>query len=190
MALRPQQIADIEFHIIGILEALGEDPYREGLKDTPKRVAKLYSDILDGHTSSIDHRITSFEEEENTGNQVMVHHVPFYAFCEHHMSLFHGHFGMAYVPKKKVLGISKLVRIFRHTCKKLTMQERITHQSVKLLQQYADTEDAIAYVKAEHTCMTLRGVKSPGSFTTTICGEGIYRSSGDLRTQFINEASK
>lgn len=171
-----------------ILTGLGEDITRSGLADTPARVAKLYGDVMDGNYVDMP-RMTSFEGETYNG-AVMVHHVPFYALCEHHLLMFQGHFGMAYVPGKRILGLSKLVRIFRHFCKRPTVQERITEQAVDALMSIAEPLGAIVYVTAEHTCMTLRGVKSPGSMTTTVAHRGSFANDQEMRQQFIAEASR
>lgn len=188
MALPEKNFGMVEEGIRMILRGLGEDPSREGIKDTPRRVAKMYSDILDGQFIEAG-EFTSFGGEDYEGS-VMVHHVPFYAFCEHHMAMFHGHFGLAYIPRDRILGLSKLVRIFRVGCKKVTIQERITEEAVALLEKCAKPQGSICYVKAEHTCMSLRGVKSPGSLTTTVAYRGLYEENLELRQQFIHEASK
>lgn len=188
MALPPRNMDMVQDAIHRLLLAIGEDPQREGLRDTPLRVAKMYSEVLDGNFSTMKD-MTSFTEE-TYGGMVMVHHIPFYSLCEHHLCLFQGTFGMAYIPDKKLLGISKLVRIFRHFCKRPTVQERITEQSVDALMRIAGAKGAIAYVKADHTCMTLRGVKSPGALTTTVAFRGALESSPELRQTFLQEASK
>jgi len=172
-----------------ILQALGEDVHRSGLKDTPERVARMYSDILDGNHHSCP-PLTVFDGEAYEG-QVMVHHVPFYAFCEHHLMPFYGHLGIGYIPTgSRVVGLSKLVRSFRYFTKKPTIQERITKQVVQHMMGQLKPEGAICVVQAEHMCMTLRGVKSPGSFTTTIDYDGVYTKDTELRQQFINEATQ
>lgn len=188
MALPESNMSMIEEGIRMILKGLGESPDRDGIRETPKRVARMYSDILDGNFIEKD-EFTSFGGEEYEG-AVMVHHVPFYAFCEHHMSMFYGHFGMAYIPGDRILGLSKLIRIFRVGCKKITIQERITEEAVELLEESANPMGSMCYVQAEHTCMSLRGVKSPGSLTTTWAYRGEYEKNLELRQQFINEASK
>ena len=188
MALPPENIVIIKRAVRDILMALGENPDREGLKDTPTRVANLYDDVLDGSYSKLKFP-TTFEEDEFAG-AIMVHHAPFFAFCEHHLALFHGHFGMAYVPNKHILGLSKLVRMFRHCSKRLTIQERLTQDAVDVLWEVAAPQGAICYVAAEHTCMSLRGVKSPGAITTTVAYRGTFDSDLGLRQQFLNEASK
>lgn len=194
MALPNKNMEAVQRAIRDLLVALGEDPEREGLKDTPLRVSKMYSEILDGNFVAMK-EMTSFEGEV-FDQGVMVTKVPFYAFCEHHLLMFTGTFGMAYVPRKKVLGLSKLVRIFRFHTKRPTIQERITQQAVDSLMRIADPVAACCYVKAEHTCMSLRGVKSPGAMTTTIADAvagnfdkyGLKRDT--LWSQFVAEASK
>lgn len=186
MALPERNIKMVEEGIRMVLAGLGEDLDREGLLETPKRVAKMYDQILDGRFIG-DEDYTSFKEETFDA-AVMVHHVPFYAFCEHHMALFHGHFGMAYIPNGTVLGLSKLVRIFRVGCKRVTIQERITKEAVDLLMKVAKPHGAMCFVDAEHTCMSLRGVKSPGSRTTTVAYKGRYEEALELRQQFIEIA--
>lgn len=168
-----------------VLKGLGEDPNREGLKATPERVSKMYEDVLDGRfISTDDDDFTAFKEDTFDG-AVMIHKIPFYAFCEHHLALFHGKFSIAYVPDEKILGLSKLVRIFRVGCKRITIQERITHEAVSLLMKVAKPHGAICYVEAEHTCMSLRGVKSPGSRTITVAQDGEYSDNAELRQQFL-----
>ncbi len=188
MALSKENKKKIEDGVRLMLEGLGEDLTRNGIANTPVRVAKLYEDILDGHFAELP-ELTSFDPEKFNG-PVMVHHVPFYAFCEHHMLPFIGHFSMGYVPDKQVLGLSKLVRIFRQGCKRLTIHERITQEAVDLMMKEVQPKGAICYVTAEHTCMSLRGVKSPGSWTTTVAYKGIFEENPELRQLFVNEASK
>ncbi len=186
MSLPQSNYDKIKAAIRMLLEGLGENPDREGLIDTPDRVARMYSDVLDGRFSEPDEP-TAFEEE-SYGHIVAVHHVPFYAFCEHHMAVFMGHFGMAYVPDKKVVGLSKMVRLFRHGAKRVTIQERLTTEAADLMMDLVKPKGVIVYANAEHTCMSLRGVKSPGSRTTTIAYRGLFEKDIELRQQFLQEA--
>jgi len=175
----------IEDSIRRILTALGEDPEREGLRDTPARVARLYSDVLDGRTSDMP-RITSFEEETYHGI-VTVHHVPFYAFCEHHMLPFIGQVAIGYIPNKKMVGLSKLVRIFRYYTKRVNIQERLAEQTINAVMKYTEALGAIVHINAEHTCMSLRGVKSPGARTTTVTTRGTLVDNVELQAHFLAE---
>lgn len=188
MALPTSNMAEIEKAIAQLLTALGEDPKSERFAKTPHRVAKLYSDVMDGQFATLTN-MTAFKEDKFNG-AVMVHHVPFYAMCAHHLLLFQGTFGLAYVPGEKVLGLSKLVRIFRHNCKRPTTQEEITEKAVDLLMHVADAKGAMCYVRAEHTCMTLRGVKSPGSMTTTVAARGSFLEDAEARQMFLDEARR
>lgn len=166
-----------------LLGELGEDPNRDGLKQTPERVAKLYSDILDGNYH--EQPEIKFFEEKTYDNIVVVKGVPFYAFCEHHLLMFLGTFSIGYIPDKRVAGLSKLVRVFRYYTKKPTIQERLTAQAVDAIMRAVQPKGVIVHVKAEHTCMTLRGIKSPGSITTTTAYQGIFVKDGTLRQQFM-----
>jgi GTP cyclohydrolase IA len=187
MGLPAENMDKIRQGIRLLLDGLGEDPERNGLSDTPQRVAKLYADILDGNYIKLAPP-TAFEPELYEGN-VAVHHVPFYAFCEHHLLPFYGFVSIGYIPNNKLLGLSKLVRIFRHSCKKITIQERITQAAVDALNTQADPHGAICHVSATHMCMTLRGTKSPGSYTSTTAFSGEYEHDTELRQQFISEAT-
>jgi len=168
-----------------LLTALGEDPNRDGLKQTPERVAKLYSDILDGNYH--DQPKIKFFEEKTYDNIVVVKKVPFYAFCEHHLLMFLGTFSVGYIPNKRVAGLSKLVRVFRYYAKRPTIQERLTAQTVDAIMKAVQPKGVIVHVEAEHTCMTLRGIKSPGSTTATTAYRGIFAEEATLRQQFLDE---
>ena len=189
MSMNENNLAVIRQAITNILLALGEDPNREGLKETPHRVARLYADVLDGaHTNPP--KATSFTDEVGNGGLCMVHKVPFYGFCEHHLLPFVGTVSIGYIPRDKVLGISKLVRLFRWCAKRVTIQERLTQQAVDLIQDRADAQGVMIHVEAEHLCMSLRGVKSPGGKTTTTACCGVFESDSALRNQFLSEATK
>ena len=188
MALPERNLSQVEYCIRDLLVALGEDISREGLRDTPKRVAALYSDILDGaYAQPI--RATAFKETTYKG-LIMVHHVPFYAFCEHHLLPFIGTAAIGYIPHETILGLSKLVRLFRQCAKHVTIQERLTQNALNALTDAVNPLGAIVYVEAEHMCMSLRGVKSPGAKTTTVAYTGVFSDDVALRNQFILEVSK
>jgi GTP cyclohydrolase I len=188
MALPEKNEQEVAVAIKMLLQALGEDPTRSGIKDTPSRVARLYSDILDGNYADPP-KVTSFKEEGYHGI-VSVHHFPFYSFCEHHLVPFQGQAAIAYIPDKITLGLSKLIRIFRFRCKRVTIQERLTQEALTDIVEYANPKGAIVCVQAEHMCMTLRGVKSPGSITTTMAYAGEFETNIPLREQFLMEAQK
>lgn len=174
--------------IRALLAELGEDPDRDGLKQTPERVARLYSDILDGNFHSQPE--IKFFEEKTYDNIVVVKKVPFYAFCEHHLLMFLGTVSIGYIPDKRVAGLSKLVRVFRYFTKRPTIQERLTAQTVDAIMKAVQPKGVIVHVSAEHTCMTLRGIKSPGSVTTTTAYRGVFAEEVNLRRQFLDEVCK
>ena len=171
-----------------MIEGLGLDPDSEAFQKTPHRVAKLYSDVLDGQFAELDN-MTSFAEGVFQG-AVSTHHVPFYSWCAHHLLPFYGHFGIAYVPSDRNMGLSKLVRIFRHHAKVPTTQEELTQGAVDTMMEVSQAKGAIVYVTAEHMCMSLRGVKSPGAMTTTVAYRGEFDHDIEMRNRFVQEASK
>lgn len=189
MALPPDNFREVQALIQRLLITLGEDPQRDGLKDTPLRVARLYSDILDGNFHDLP-KITSFKESGGYDGIITVKDVPFYAFCEHHLLLFLGTFAIGYIPDEQIAGLSKLVRAFRYCCKKPTIQERVTTQAADAIMKAIKPKGVIVHVVAEHTCMTLRGIKSPGSLTTTTAYRGVFETKGGLRQQFMEELKK
>lgn len=169
-----------------VIEGLGFDPDSEAFAQTPHRVAKLCNETLDHEYSELG-KMTSFAEAEHDQSGVMVVGVPFYSFCAHHMLPFIGVFGAAYIPDGTLLGLSKIVRIVRHPCKKPTTQEEITKAAVEGLMTHAKPKGAIVWIKAMHMCMCLRGVKSPGSTTVTIAHRGEYTDHPELRSMFLDE---
>jgi len=174
--------------IRALLIELGEDPNRDGLKQTPERVASLYSDILDGNFHKQPE--IKFFEEATYDNIVVVKGVPFYAFCEHHLLMFFGTVAIGYIPDKRVAGLSKLVRVFRYYAKRPTIQERLTAQTVDAIMKAVQPKGVIVHVEAAHTCTTLRGIKSPGALTTTVAYRGAFIEDGALRQQFLDEVCK
>jgi GTP cyclohydrolase I len=175
-----------------ILEGLGEDTSKEGhFRDTPMRVARMMDRVLDANFTEMP-EMTTFTDPGYYG-MIMVHKVPFYSFCAHHMLPFMGHFALGYLPKDdKILGLSKLVRIFRYGCKRLTTQEDVTQRAVDGLYQALDgvCTGAACYVNAEHTCMSLRGVQAHGARTTTTAWKGEFQTNLELREHFLPEARK
>jgi GTP cyclohydrolase I len=193
VSINPDRQQRIQGIIRDLLDALGyaqDDPHT---KDTPLRVAKMFSEVLDGpfrDYADFEKRMTVFEERKYNGI-IMEGGVPFYSFCAHHMALFTGRFSIGYYPKNgRILGLSKLIRIFREGCRFLTTQEAITEQAVTLLSHIADTEDVICHVVAEHTCMSCRGVQTHGALTTTVAYRptGIFAKDPSVREQFLAES--
>lgn len=186
MALPYTNYRAVEGAVRNLLKALGENPDREGLKDTPIRVAEMYSKVLDANFSDPP-KFTVFKEE-SYDSIIIVKRSPFYAFCEHHLCPFQGHFAAAYVPNGKICGLSKLVRLFRWLCKRPTIQERITDQMVNWMDKLLSPKGSIVHVSAEHTCISFRGVQAPGTLTVTMNYSGVFKENVELRNQFLLEA--
>lgn len=167
-----------------LLEGIGEDPDRDGLKDTPDRVMRMYRDTLSGYYEDPEKYLKIFED--NTKNMVVVKDIPFFSYCEHHLAPFIGKLHIGYVPHKKVIGISKLVRLARVFAKRLQIQERLTDQIADLLMKKLKPLGVAVYIEAEHTCMTLRGVRAPGAKTVTSAIRGCFCVDKDgTRQEFL-----
>lgn len=157
-----------------MLEAMGEDPTRDGLKDTPKRFAKYYSEIMNGHFLDPKNFVTEFENDGAYDGAVVVKDLPFYTLCEHHLAPFIGKWDVAYQPGQRIIGLSKLVRIARVFQKRPQVQERLTKQIADSLDDILHPDWVVVRMNAEHFCMSTRGVRTPGSMTETLSGHGNY----------------
>ena len=161
----------IEKAIKEILLAIGEDPEREGLRETPKRVAEAMEELLSGYEKQ-EEDFTTFKEESD--EVVILKDIPIFSFCEHHFLPFIGKAHIAYRPNGKIAGVSKLVRIVEKYARRLQVQERLTREIASELMEKINPKGLIVLVEAEHLCMTLRGVRSPGSVVITYQARGIY----------------
>ena len=156
-----------------ILLAIGEDPTRNGLKETPERVARMYEEILSGGESDPGvHLETTFEESYN--EIVVLKEIPFYSMCEHHMMPFQGKAHIAYLPNGKIVGLSKLARLVEGFARRLQVQERLTCQIADTLVARLNARGVAVLLEASHTCMTMRGVKKPGSVMVTSAIRGHF----------------
>lgn len=173
-----------------ILVALGDNIDREGLKDTPKRVAKMYAEVFEGMcytNAEIAEMFNKCFEEGATGDLVTIADIPIFSYCEHHLALMYNmkvHVG--YLPKGKVIGLSKVARIADMVGKRLQLQERIGADIAEVLEMILGTEDIIVVIEGEHSCMTARGIKKPGTKTRTATLRGVFRTDSDLRTEFYS----
>ncbi|GBD84118.1 GTP cyclohydrolase 1 [bacterium BMS3Abin02] len=166
-----------------ILEAIGEDPEREGLAKTPERVARMYAEVFDGlHRDPKEILETVFVQEEHR-EIVMVKDIPFYSMCEHHLMPFHGRAHVAYLPKGTLTGLSKLARLVEVFARRPQLQERLTTQIADTLMDAVDPYGVLVVVEAEHLCMSMRGVKKPGSITTTSAVRGAFAESAATRSE-------
>jgi GTP cyclohydrolase I len=172
--------ARIEKAVRDILLAVGEDPDREGLRDTPSRVARMYEEIFSGlKRDPAEHLKTSFTEHYD--EMVVLRDIPFNSTCEHHLMPFEGKAHVAYLPDGKVIGISKLARVVDEFARRPQVQERMTSQIADLLMEKLEAKGAAIVVEATHTCMTCRGIKKAGSVMVTSAVRGRCRS--DARTR-------
>ncbi len=168
-----------------ILEAIGEDPEREGLLETPKRVARMYEEIFQGlQQDPKEHFQTIFGEDHE--ELVLVKDIPFYSTCEHHLVPFFGKAHVAYIPKGgKVTGLSKLARAVESVTKRPQLQERITSTIANSMVDTLEPHGVMVVVEAEHMCMTMRGVKKPGSSTVTSAVRGVFESDAAARSEVL-----
>lgn len=168
-----------------LLEGIGEDLHREGLKDTPARVARMYEEILSGmEDSPKEHLSKTFTAENN--EMVIEKDILFYSTCEHHLMPFYGKAHIAYVPDGKVVGISKLARTVETYAKRLQIQEKMTAQIADAIMENLRPKGVIVLIEAEHMCMTMRGVKKPGSQTVTMVSKGIFEKDARLKKTFLD----
>jgi GTP cyclohydrolase I len=168
-----------------VLEAIGENPDREGLRDTAKRVAKMYSDLFQGlYEDPRDHLTVLFDEQHD--EMVLVKDVPFYSMCEHHLLPFQGQAHVAYLPRGKVVGLSKIVRVVEAFARRPQVQERLTSQIADLIMEELDALGVAVVIQASHTCMTMRGVKKPGSNVVTSAMRGIFKTAEATRNEFMS----
>lgn len=175
--------AKIESAVRMILEAIGEDPDREGLLDTPVRVARMYDEIFCGlHQDPKEHLKVVFTEDHD--EMVLVKDIPFYSMCEHHLLPFLGKAHVAYIPAQgKITGLSKLARVVETVAKRPQLQERLTSKVADLIMESLGARGVLVVVEAEHMCMTMRGVKKPGSYTTTSAVRGIFKTNQATRAE-------
>ncbi|MFT8321536.1 MAG: GTP cyclohydrolase I FolE [Bacillus sp. (in: firmicutes)] len=179
-------LAQIEEAVKLILEAIGEDPHREGLLDTPARVAKMYSEIFSGlQENPKEYFQTIFGEDHE--ELVLVKDIPFYSMCEHHLVPFYGLAHVAYIPRNgKVTGLSKLARAVESVAKRPQLQERITTTVADTINEMLEPHGVMVVIEAEHMCMTMRGVNKPGTKTITTAVRGRYAENADARAEVLS----
>ena len=172
------------------LEALGDDPQREGLKETPNRVAKMCAEIFEGMcytNEEIAHMFDKCFEDVSTGDLVVETDIPIFSTCEHHIAtMYDMSVAIGYIPNGKVIGLSKLARIADMVGKRLQLQERIGSDIADVLEMVLDTKDIIVVIKGKHACMTRRGIKAREAVTKTATLRGRFESDSDLRSEFYS----
>lgn len=167
-----------------LLEGIGEDPGREGLKDTPDRVARMYGEILAGMEADAAVPLSKVFSVDSS-EMVLEKDITFYSICEHHLMPFFGKAHIAYVPDGKVVGLSKLARTVEIYAARLQIQERMTGQIADALMEHLAPKGVMVVLEAEHMCMTMRGVKKPGSRTVSIAARGAFEENPMLQERFF-----
>ncbi len=169
-----------------ILTEIGEDPNREGLLNTPKRVAKAYEFLTSGYKTDIHKLVNGAIFEERIEGMVIVRDIELYSLCEHHLLPFFGRAHVAYIPNKKIIGISKIPRIVDVFARRLQVQERLTDQVANAIQEILDPIGVGVIMKAKHMCMMMRGVEKQNSELLTSCMLGEFRDSPITRNEFLD----
>ena len=183
---RPVDRGRIEKAVREIVEALGEDPLREGLIETPERVARFYEEVFAGVHKDPGDVVDAFFGDAHYEEIVMVREIPFYSMCEHHFVPFHGQAHVAYMPKGRVTGLSKLARLVEGYARRPQMQERLTAQVADCLQERLDPHGVLVVVEAEHLCMSMRGVRKPGAKTVTSAVRGLMQTNPATRAEAMS----
>ena len=166
-----------------ILEGIGEDINREGLLETPDRIARMYEELAAGYTDdAAEHLKKKFHVDNN--DMVMEKDIPFYSFCEHHMLPFYGKAAVAYIPNGEVVGLSKIARTLEVFAKRFQLQERLTAQIADVFMEELKPYGVMVLIEAEHMCMTMRGIKKPGAKTVTVVTRGVFNEDEKLQNQF------
>lgn len=179
----------IKFHMREIIKALGDNPDREGLKDTPDRVARMYEEVFEGMNYTNDELAVMFDKtfeddveyETDSKDMVVVKDIDIFSYCEHHLALMYDmKVTVAYIPAGRVIGLSKIARIADMVSKRLQLQERIGSDIAEVMQKITGSEDVAVLIEGSHSCMTARGIKKPASKTYTTTLRGIFKSEQTL----------
>ncbi len=168
-----------------MLRAIGDDPDREGLQDTPRRIAEMYREVFAGLDQD-PRSVLSVGFEEGHEEMVVVKDIPFFSMCEHHLLPFGGVAHVGYIPKGRVVGISKLARAVEIYAKRPQVQERLTSQIADAIMEVVQPRGVAVIMEAEHLCMTMRGVKKPGSKVVTSANRGVFRTNLATRSEFMS----
>jgi GTP cyclohydrolase IA len=180
-------LAKVEAGVRLVLEGIGEDLDRPGLRGTPERVARMYEEITSGLRED-PARVLEAVFDEGHDEMVMVRDIPLYSLCEHHLTVFHGKAHVAYVPNEqgRITGLSKLARLVDGLARQLQIQERLTAQIADAMVERLEPRGALVVIEAEHLCMSMRGVRKPGAITVTSAVRGSFRDSMSTRLEAMN----
>ena len=178
--------AKIEAAALSMIEAIGDDPQREGLQNTPQRIAEMYAELFSGLDMDAKTELTvGFQEGHR--EMVILRDIPFYSMCEHHLLPFHGVAHVGYIPNNegRVVGVSKLARVVDVFAKRPQLQERMTTQIADAILEGLQPDGVAVVIQAEHLCMTMRGIRKPGSNVVTSATRGLFRSRAATRAEFM-----
>jgi GTP cyclohydrolase I len=175
----------VEEAVRQILVEIGEDPDRQGLQGTPERVHRMYTELTAGYHVDADRLLNGAVFDVDYSEMVVVKDIPFYSLCEHHLLPFFGTAGVAYIPRGRVIGLSKIPRIVEMYARRLQVQERLTQQIADLLQTRLEPQGVGVVIEATHLCAVMRGVRKPGTVMTTSAVLGIFRSRDKTRAEFF-----
>ena len=182
----------IEYHVLGLLKAIGEDPEREGLRETPARVAQMLEEVLEG-TAYSNHEIAQMfgktfasEDRDGTETAVVMRDITVFSYCEHHLALMYDMtVNVAYIPRGRVLGLSKIARICDMAAKRLQLQERLGRDIAEIISEAAGTPDVGVRILGSHSCMTARGIKNASARTETRTYTGQFKTRKDLQELLV-----
>lgn len=180
-----EKVMKVAHHVRGILTSLGLDLQDPNLAETDLRVAKMYIEMFHGLSEGAEPKVTTFPNDEGYSHMVMEKQLPFYSMCAHHLVPFYGHAHIAYIPRDRIIGLSKFARILEFYAKRPQLQERLTEQVVRYLEEKLNPLGAMVVIEARHLCVEMRGVKKPGALTVTSAIRGIFHQK-PVREEFLD----